>query len=143
MFPFRTHMIWLIFETLLLGEILNFAWFSHRQALNRNRGPMLQNWWEMKEVQIKLLTLTTSLVIRTYLFLPSVFPCIWPLYNDSLSKTMTRWKWHIKQRLWTCVAWQNEVYQDLFTNIEVVIWRWLLRQVWMYIYSPMQFNNSN
>ena len=44
------------FRTLLLDEILNFAWFSHRQALNRNRGPMLQNWWEMKEVQIKLLT---------------------------------------------------------------------------------------
>jgi hypothetical protein len=31
------------FRTLLLDEILNFAWFSHRQALNGNRGPMLQN----------------------------------------------------------------------------------------------------
>ena len=31
------------------------------------------------------LYITTSFVSRPYLFLPSVFPCIWPLYNDPLS----------------------------------------------------------
>lgn len=33
------------------------------------------------------LHITTSFVIKPYLFLPSVFPCIRPLYNDSLSNT--------------------------------------------------------
>jgi hypothetical protein len=31
------------------------------------------------------LCITTSFVIRPYLFLPSIFLCIWPLYNDYLS----------------------------------------------------------
>jgi len=31
------------------------------------------------------LRIMTSFVIQPFLFLPSVFPCIWPLYNDSLS----------------------------------------------------------
>ena len=31
------------------------------------------------------LCITTSFVSRPYLFLPSVFPCIRPLYNDPLS----------------------------------------------------------
>ena len=46
------------------------------------------SYWMHRYSQICLsepLRITTSFVIRPYLFLPSVFPCIWPLYNNPLS----------------------------------------------------------